>query len=96
MNENSYRSLAVVIFLAGAAISMYFRRRADRQSGNEKISLKAEGLPMMLALRMGGVRPVAERICVSHRSQLDGLVADTTACLAEAFGSRHSVSWPTG
>ncbi len=47
--------MAVVIFMAGAAISVLFRSRADRQSGNEKISLRAEGLPMRLALRLGGI-----------------------------------------
>lgn len=55
MNENSFRLMAVVIFLAGAAISTYFRRRADRQSSDGKISLRAEGLAMMLALRVAGI-----------------------------------------
>jgi protein-S-isoprenylcysteine O-methyltransferase Ste14 len=55
MNENVYRWMALVIFLAGTAISMYYRRRADREAGDEKISLKSEGLPLMLALRIGGV-----------------------------------------
>jgi len=54
MDENSYRLIGVVIFLAGAGISGYFRRRADRRAGMEKISLKAEGLPIMLALRITG------------------------------------------
>jgi protein-S-isoprenylcysteine O-methyltransferase Ste14 len=55
MNENVYRWMALVIFLAGTAISMYYRRRADREAGDEKISWKSEGLPLMLALRIGGV-----------------------------------------
>jgi protein-S-isoprenylcysteine O-methyltransferase Ste14 len=55
MNENVYRWMALVIFLTGATISMYYRRRADREAGNEKISLKSEGLPLMLALRVGGI-----------------------------------------
>ncbi len=55
MNENSYRLMAAVIFIVGAGISGFFRRRADRQSGNEKISLQAEGSSMMLALRLTGI-----------------------------------------
>jgi protein-S-isoprenylcysteine O-methyltransferase Ste14 len=55
MNENVYRWMALVIFLAGTGISMYYRRRADREAGDEKISLQSEGLPLMLALRVGGI-----------------------------------------
>ena len=55
MNENVYRWMALVIFLGGTSISMYFRRRADREAGDEKISLKSERLPLMLALRIGGI-----------------------------------------
>ena len=54
MNESTYRMLAVVIFLVGAGISGYFRRRADRRAGGEQILLTAEGLPLMLTLRVGG------------------------------------------
>ena len=55
MNENVYRWMALVIFLAGTGISIYYRRRADREAGDEKISLRSEGLPLMLALRIGGI-----------------------------------------
>jgi protein-S-isoprenylcysteine O-methyltransferase Ste14 len=55
VNENVYRWMALVIFLAGTGVSMYYRRRADREAGDEKISLTSEGLPLMLALRVGGV-----------------------------------------
>ena len=55
MNEDVYRWMALVIFLVGTGISMYYRRRADREAGGEKISLKSEGLPLMLALRVGGI-----------------------------------------
>ena len=55
MNENAYRWMALVIFLAGTGISIYYRRRADREAGDEKISLRSEGLPLMLALRIGGI-----------------------------------------
>lgn len=55
MNENTYRWMAMVIFLAGTGISIYFRRRADRNAGEERLSLKSEGIPLMLALRLGGI-----------------------------------------
>jgi protein-S-isoprenylcysteine O-methyltransferase Ste14 len=55
VNENVYRWMALGIFLAGTGISVYFRRRADREAGDEMISLKSEGLPLMLALRVGGI-----------------------------------------
>lgn len=54
MNENIYRLTAIGIFLAGAAISTHFRRKADRETG-EKISPRAEGLPIMIALRIFGL-----------------------------------------
>jgi protein-S-isoprenylcysteine O-methyltransferase Ste14 len=47
--------MALGIFLAGTGTSVYFRRRADREAGDEMISLKSEGLPLMLALRVGGI-----------------------------------------
>lgn len=55
MNENVYRWMALVIFLVGTGISIYFRGRAERAAGDERISLKSEGLPLMLALRIGGI-----------------------------------------
>ena len=54
MNENIFRFSAIAVFLAGAAISIYFRRKADRSTG-EKISPRAEGLPIMIALRFFGL-----------------------------------------
>jgi protein-S-isoprenylcysteine O-methyltransferase Ste14 len=54
MNENLFRIPVAIIFLTGIAISIWFRRKADVQSG-EKVSVKAEGKPMFLALRLGGV-----------------------------------------
>ena len=54
MEENFYRWIAVAIFIVGAGISSYFRRKADRESG-EKISPRAEGLPIMIALRVFGL-----------------------------------------
>ena len=54
MNDNVFRILAIVIFVIGVSISVYHRRKADQVSG-EKISIKEEGLPIMLALRLGGI-----------------------------------------
>jgi protein-S-isoprenylcysteine O-methyltransferase Ste14 len=54
MNDNFFRIIAGVIFLTGAFISVYHRKKADREGG-EKISLKEEGLSMTLALRLSGL-----------------------------------------
>ena len=54
MNENIFRILAAVILLCGMSISIYFRRKADQDSG-EKISRKVDGTPMMTAIRVGGL-----------------------------------------
>lgn len=54
MNENIFRILAAIIFLTGISISIYFRSKADKESG-EKVSWEQEGLFMILALRIGGL-----------------------------------------
>jgi protein-S-isoprenylcysteine O-methyltransferase Ste14 len=54
MNENVFRFSAIAIFVAGAAVSIYFRRKADRDTG-EKVSAKDEGRAMFLVLRLGGL-----------------------------------------
>jgi len=54
MNENIFRFSAIAIFLVGAGISAYHRRKADRETG-EKISPKSEGLSLMIALRTSGL-----------------------------------------
>ena len=54
MNDNIFRIFAAVIFLTGLSISIYFRRKADKDSG-EKVSWKDEGVPMILVLRIGGL-----------------------------------------
>lgn len=54
MNDNIFRILAIIIFVIAASISIYHRKKAD-QAGGEKISLKDEGLPILLALRLGGL-----------------------------------------
>ena len=54
MNETVFRVSAAVILITCIGISSYFRRKADRDS-NEKVSWKDEGLPTILALRLGGL-----------------------------------------
>jgi protein-S-isoprenylcysteine O-methyltransferase Ste14 len=54
MNENIFRIIAAVILFSGMGISIYFRRKADRDSG-EKLSRKVDGTPMMTAIRIGGL-----------------------------------------
>ena len=49
-----FRFLAALLFLTGIGISAYFRRKADKVS-DEKVSWEKEGLPMILALRFGGL-----------------------------------------
>jgi protein-S-isoprenylcysteine O-methyltransferase Ste14 len=54
MNENFFRITAALILFTGMGISSYFRRKADRDTG-EKISRKADGTAMMTAIRLGGL-----------------------------------------
>ncbi|MBK9926765.1 MAG: isoprenylcysteine carboxylmethyltransferase family protein [Anaerolineales bacterium] len=54
MNENIFRILAALILFTGMGISIYFRTKADRESG-EKLSRKADGTIMMTIIRIGGL-----------------------------------------
>ncbi len=54
MNENIFRIFAAAILFTGIGISGYFRRKADRDSG-EKISRKVDGTPMMTVIKLGGL-----------------------------------------
>ncbi len=54
MNENIFRILAALILFTGMGISIYYRRKADKDSG-EKISRKVDGNAMMAAIRIGGL-----------------------------------------
>ena len=54
MNENIFRVLAAVILFTGIGISSYFRRKADRDTG-EKISRSVDGSVMMNLIRIGGL-----------------------------------------
>ncbi len=54
MNENIFRILAAVVLVTGMSISSYYRRKADRESG-EKISRKVDGSLMSTVIRIGGL-----------------------------------------
>jgi protein-S-isoprenylcysteine O-methyltransferase Ste14 len=54
MNEDIFRLFAALILFTGMGISVYFRRKADRESG-EKISRSADGTVMMTIIRIGGL-----------------------------------------
>jgi len=54
VNETVFRILAALILFLAAGISSYFRRKADRDSG-EKLSRTLDGTPMMVAIRIGGL-----------------------------------------
>jgi protein-S-isoprenylcysteine O-methyltransferase Ste14 len=54
MNENVFRILAAVILFTGVGISVYFRRKADRETG-EKISRSVDGTPMATVIRIFGL-----------------------------------------
>lgn len=54
MNENTFRILAAVILLSSVSISIYFRRKADKETG-ETISRKVDGNAMMTVIKIGGL-----------------------------------------
>ena len=54
MNENIFRILAALILFTGMGISIYYRAKADKESG-EKLSRKADGTVMMTIIRIGGL-----------------------------------------
>ena len=54
MNENIFRLLAALILFTAIGISSYYRRKADRDSG-ESISRKADGTAFMNIIRIGGL-----------------------------------------
>ena len=54
MNENIFRILAAVILFTSIGISSYFRRKADRDTG-EKVSRKVDGSALMTVIKIGGL-----------------------------------------
>ena len=54
MNENIFRILAAIILFTGVGISSYYRRKADKDTG-EKIPRKVDGSAMMTIIKLGGL-----------------------------------------
>jgi protein-S-isoprenylcysteine O-methyltransferase Ste14 len=54
MNEIIFRISAAIILITGMGISIYFRRKADRETG-ETISRKVDGPAMMTVIKVGGL-----------------------------------------
>ena len=53
-NDTIFRILATLTFVTGGAISIYYRRKADREDG-EKLSLREEGRGLLIVLRTTGL-----------------------------------------
>ena len=54
MNENIFRILAAVILFSGVGISVYYRRKADQETG-EKVSRSVDGNVMMTVIKVFGL-----------------------------------------
>jgi len=54
MNENIFRILAALILFTAIGISSYFRRKADRDSG-ERVSRSVDGRVMMTLIKIAGL-----------------------------------------
>lgn len=54
MNENIFRILAAILLFTAMGISTYFRRKADRDTG-ERVARSVDGTPMMTVIRLGGL-----------------------------------------
>lgn len=54
MNENIFRIVAAAILFTAIGISSYFRRKADRESG-EKISRNVDGTAFATMIKIGGL-----------------------------------------
>lgn len=54
MSENVFRVLTGLLFVAALAVSSYFRRRADRMSG-ERVSRRVDGAAMLTTIRIAGL-----------------------------------------
>jgi protein-S-isoprenylcysteine O-methyltransferase Ste14 len=54
MNENIFRILAAIVLFSAVGISVYFRRKADRETG-ETISRRVDGTVLMTLIRIGGL-----------------------------------------
>ena len=54
MHENVFRIAAGLILCTGVGISGYFRRKADRDSG-ERVSRRVDGTALLTMIRIGGL-----------------------------------------
>ena len=54
MNETVFRTLAAIILFTGVGISIYYRRKADRETG-EKVSRNVDGNVMMSVIKIFGL-----------------------------------------
>jgi protein-S-isoprenylcysteine O-methyltransferase Ste14 len=54
MNETIFRSAAAIIIISAFGISVFFRRKADKDSGGV-IPRKVDGLIMMTIIKAGGI-----------------------------------------
>lgn len=54
MNEHIFRITAAIILLTAMSISSFYRRKADRESG-ETVSRKVDGTAMMTIIKLGGL-----------------------------------------
>ncbi|MCC6297801.1 MAG: isoprenylcysteine carboxylmethyltransferase family protein [Anaerolineales bacterium] len=54
MNENIFRIVAALVLFTGVGISGYFRRKADRETG-ESVSRKVDGNATMTIIKIGGL-----------------------------------------
>jgi protein-S-isoprenylcysteine O-methyltransferase Ste14 len=54
MNENFFRICAGIILFTGIGISSYYRRKADRETG-EEISRNVDGNVLMVIIKIGGL-----------------------------------------
>jgi protein-S-isoprenylcysteine O-methyltransferase Ste14 len=54
MNENIFRIAAALILFTAVGVSSYYRRKADKETG-EKISRRVDGTVTMTIIRIGGL-----------------------------------------
>jgi protein-S-isoprenylcysteine O-methyltransferase Ste14 len=54
MNENVFRTLAAIILFSGVGISIYYRHKADKETG-EKVARSVDGSVMMTIIKVFGL-----------------------------------------
>ncbi len=86
MNENIFRILAALILFTGMGISSYYRRKADKDTG-EKISRKVDGSAMMTVIKIGGLILWLSPLVYLINPQLDDMVKNRLARIGPLAGS---------